>query len=172
MKLSKLMSGLVDRAKESRFWLGVLNFFLNRLIPFNRPHGFCIDEIGDHHVRSSGPYKRANHNHVRGIHACGIATVAEISAGFLLLTKFEPQNYRLMMSRIEVDYLYQAKKQIFSLSSLSEKRIYEEILEPLQHQEAVSIMMQSKVCDISGNDIADARTTWQIKRWESVQTRV
>ncbi len=77
-----------------------------------------------------------------------------------------------MMSRIEVDYLYQAKEQIFSLSSLSQERMIDEILEPLEHQESVTIVMQSTVSDISGNDIAAARTTWQIKRWECVQTRV
>ncbi len=172
MNLFNLLPGLTRRAKRSNFWLAVLNFFLNRVIPFNRPHGFRIDEIGDSHIRTSGPYKRVNHNHLRSIHACGIATVAEISAGFLLLTKLELQHYRLIMSRIEVDYHYQAKEQIFSQSSLTTERIEAEILEPLQTQDSVSIMMESRVTDAAGNEIAEARTTWQIKRWDSVQTSV
>lgn len=172
MKLFGLLPRLCGRAKKSGFWLGVLNFVLGRIIPFNRPHGFRIAEIGDHHITTSSPCRRANQNHLRGIHACAIATVAEISAGFLLLSKLEAQHYRLIMSRIEVDYHYQAKEQIFSTSSLSAERIETEILTPLQEQDSVGIMLESRVRDVSGNEIADARTTWQIKRWDRVQTRV
>ncbi len=172
MKLINLLPGLCRRAKKSGFWLAVLNILLRRVIPFNRPHGFRITEIGDNHITTSGPCRRANHNHLRGIHACAIATVAEISAGFLLLTKLDSQHYRLIMSRMEVDYLYQAKQQIFSISSLAAERIEAEIIAPLQLQDSVSIVLESRVSDVSGNEIADARTTWQIKRWERVQTRV
>ena len=172
MNLFNLLPRLCGRAKKSRFWLGVLNVLLGRIIPFNRPHGFRIAEIGDNHITTSGPYKSANQNHLRGIHACAIATVAEISAGFLLLSKLEAQHYRLIMSRIEVEYRYQAKEQIFSTSSLNGERIEAEIVTPLQAQDSVSIMVESRVRDVSGNEIAEARTTWQIKRWDRVQTSV
>ncbi len=172
MNLFNLLPGLCVRAKKSAVWLGVLNVLLGRIIPFNRPHGFRIAEIGADHITTSGPYKRANQNHLRGIHACAIATVAEISAGFLLLSKLEAQRYRLIMSRLEIDYLYQAKEQIFSTSSLAGERIEAEIITPLQTQDSVVIMLESRVRDVSGNEIADARTTWQIKRWDRVQTNV
>lgn len=163
---------LKDRAKTSPFWLWVLNRALGRIIPFNRPHGFRLLEVGDDFIRTTSSYRRSNHNHVRGIHACAIATVAEFSAGFLLLTKLDPAAYRLIMSRIEVDYHYQAKQRIISESRVSDRECEEKVVEPLKTGEIVSITMESRVRDIEGNDIATACTTWQIKRWDRVRTKV
>ena len=167
-----LLITLKERAKTSSFWLWVLNRALGRIIPFNRPHGFRLIEVGDTFIRTTSPHRRSNHNHVRGIHACAIATVAEFSAGFLLLTKLDPVVYRLIMSRIEIDYHYQAKERIISESSLSDEEREEMVVKPLQDSESVSITMESRVKDISGNEIAIARTTWQIKRWDRVRTKV
>ena len=167
-----LLVTLKDRAKTSPFWLWVLNRVLGRVIPFNRPHGFRLLEVGDTFVKTTSSYKRSNHNHVRGIHACAIATVAEFSAGFLLLTKLDPHVYRLIMSRIEVDYHYQAKQRIVSESRLSDKEREAQVIIPLQLSESVSLVIKSRVYDISGNEIASARTTWQIKRWDRVQTKI
>lgn len=163
---------LIDRARRSPFWLTLLNLALGRIIPFNRPHGFRIVEIAPDRVCSAASYKRVNCNHVRGVHACAIATVAELSAGFLLLSRLDPARYRLIMARIEVDYHYQAKEGIISVSSLSAEQLDREVIGPLREQEAVSIRLQSLVRDNSGNDIATGHTTWQIKRWERVRTQI
>lgn len=167
-----ILPRLSDRARHSALWLRVLNLVLRRVIPFNRAHGFRIEAIGDRSVRTSASYRRSNHNHVRGIHACAIATVAEFSAGFLLLMRLDPAKYRLIMSKIEVDFHYQAKQRIFSESRISADRLQEEVMEPLQQMESTSIIMESRVTDASGNDIATARTTWQVKRWDRVRTKV
>jgi hypothetical protein len=76
------------------------------------------------------------------------------------------------MSRIEVDYLYQAKERIFSESHLPEARLQQEIIDPLRQQEAISIRMESRIADISGNQVAIAFTTWQVKRWDRVRTKI
>lgn len=44
-------------------------------------------------------------NHVRGIHVCAIATIAEFSTGFLLLTRLDDAKYRLIMSNMELEYV-------------------------------------------------------------------
>lgn len=163
---------LIERARHSPRWLLVLNLLLNRVIPFNRPHGFRIAAITGEMVRSAASYRRVNRNHVRGVHACAIATVAEMSAGFLLLSRLDPQRYRLIMGRLEVDYHYQAKEDIVSESFLPDQRLENEIIGPLRDQEAVTIWMQSLVTDRSGNRIAEGRTTWQIKRWDRVRTKL
>jgi acyl-coenzyme A thioesterase PaaI-like protein len=172
MKGIDTLSTLTSRAKGSSFWLWLLNRALGWTIPFNRPHGFNLIEIGDEVIRTTAPYKRANYNHVKGIHACAIATVAEFSAGFLLLTKLDPKRYRLIMSRIEVEYLYQAKEQIVSESSILPEELEEKIYKPLQEQEAITIALKSRVSDLSGNEIAVAFTTWQVKPWDQVQTKL
>jgi hypothetical protein len=171
MKGFDILPLLTLRAKGSTFWLWVLNRVLRWTIPFNRPHGFELLEIGEHVIRTTAPYKRTNHNHVRGIHACAIATVAEFSAGFLLLTKLDPKRYRLIMSRIEVEYLYQAKERIFSESFLAPEVMEKAVYKPLQEEDSITITLKSNVKDFSGNDIAVAFTSWQVKRWDQVRTK-
>ncbi len=168
----ELLPALIARAGTSPFWLWVLNRVLSWTIPFNRPHGFKLLEIGEHVIRTTASCRRSNQNHVRGIHACAIATVAEFSAGFLLLTKLDPKRYRLIMSRIEVEYLYQAKERIFSESSLAPEVLAEAVYKPLQEKGAVAITLKSDVKDFSGNEIAVASTCWQIKRWDQVRTKL
>ena len=53
---------IVEKAKKSGFYLKALNIGLNRMVPFNKPHGFKIIEIGDHHLKTMVPYKKANFN--------------------------------------------------------------------------------------------------------------
>ena len=167
-----LLSRLTKKAKTSGFWLWMLNVVLARVVPFNRAHGFKIVEIDDHLVRTAVPYRKSNHNHIRGIHACALATVSEISAGFLLMQNFPPTHYRLIMSRMDVEYNYQAKMRVVSESRLSREQLEHDILKPLETASSVDIKMRSDVVDDSGNLVVIAYTFWQIKRWDEVRTKV
>lgn len=170
--MSSLFLYLAARARNSLFWRTVFSFLLNRMIPFNRSHKFKIVTIGDEVVRTTAPYRRSNHNHIRGIHACALATVAEFSAGLLLMQNFGPKNYRLIMSRMEIEYKYQAKTAVISECRLSADRIDKEIIQPLQREPVVDIVLESRVTDMDENLVAVAHTTWQIKRWDKVKTKV
>ncbi len=172
MNSSDLLSRLAKRAKISGFWLRMLNVLLGRVVPFNRPHRFKIVEIDDNLVRTAAPYRRSNHNHIRGIHACALATVAEFSAGFLLMQNFTPAEYRLIMSRMDIEYKYQAKKRVVSESRLSHEQIERDILKPLETASSVDIKMRSDVVDEGGDLVAVAHTFWQIKRWDEVRTKL
>ncbi len=166
-----LLPGLVAKARRSRFWLGVLNQLLGRLIPFNRPHGFRVAAIETDRVRTLAPYRRRNFNHVRGLHACGIATVAEFSAGLLLLTRLDPTRFRLLMAGLEVEYLYQGRSDLTAETILDQVRLEKDILEPLAATGTLVKTLETNVSDRQGNLVARARTTWQIKDWELVRTR-
>ncbi len=166
----EVLAFLVPRARQHSFWLWVLNQTLAFTVPFNRPHGFRLLHLGENSVQTTASNRRANRNHIKGIHACAIATVAEFSSGFLLLMNLDPRSYRLIMSRIEVDYRYQAKQQIIATSKITADYLTHQVVEPLQNQDAVTIRMASEVNDISGNEIAAAYTTWQVKRWDRVRT--
>lgn len=172
MRAFNLLMPLTTRARDSKAWLSLLNMVLGRVIPFNRPHGFAIETIGEEFIRTRSRYRKSNFNHIRGIHACAIATIAEFSAGFLLLTKLDPARYRLIMSNLEVEYVYQAKEDIFSESRFNSERLEAEVVAPLEEQELVTVKMESRVFDTSGHDIALAHTTWQIKKWDTVKTQV
>jgi len=165
------LPGLLQKARTSPLQLRLLNLLLGRVIPFNRPHGFAIERIEKDKIVTRARNRRRNHNHIRGIHACAIATIAEFSSGLILLAKLDPARYRLIMSGLEVDYLYQAKQNIYATTTLDEQRLEEEILQPLQNTDTVSISQQTLVTDQQGNLVARARITWQIKSWDKVRTR-
>jgi len=167
-----LLPHLIEKATTSRLWLAALNFLMARTIPFNRPHKFKIVEIGKEQIQTFAPYRKSNQNHIRGIHACAIATVAEFSAGFLLLTNLDPQKYRLIMAKLDADYSYQAKKDIVALAALSTEKLNSEIFTPLESHDTATIIMKTEVRDISGQEVAMVRTTWQIKRWDKVRTTI
>ncbi|MCK5368211.1 MAG: DUF4442 domain-containing protein, partial [Cyclobacteriaceae bacterium] len=99
---------IVKKAQGSSIYLKILNIGLNRMVPFNKPHGFKVVEIGDYHLKTMVPYKKSNFNHIKGIHACALATLSEFTTGFLLLTSLDPKKYRLIMQNLSMDYHYQA----------------------------------------------------------------
>jgi len=167
-----LLPKLIPKAKKSGFWLWILNFLLGWGIPFNRSHRFKLVEVTDNLVRTVVPYRKSNHNHIRGIHACALATAAEFSAGFLLMQNFVPAHYRLIMSNIDVEYKYQAKMRVVSESRLSRKQIESDILKPLETASSVDIKIRSDLVDDMGNLVAVAHTVWQIKRWAEVRTKM
>lgn len=165
------LSAFVDRAKQSRFHLWVLNMALNRMIPFNKPHGFRVLEIGDDHIRTVIPYRRRNFNHIRGLHACALATVSEFTTGFLLISKLEASRYRLIMQRLEMNYHYQGKMDAVAEFSLSPGWMEENIYKPLQAQESVVIPCEVKIHDEKGNHLTTGKIFWQIKDWSKVRTK-
>lgn len=167
-----MLPKLLVKARDSKGWLALLNLLMRRIIPFNRPHRFHVVELSEERVKTGASYRRINHNHIRGIHACAIATVAEYSAGLLLLSRLEPSRYRLIMSKLDVDYIYQAKMAICAETTLSPKDLQKRVLDPLARQESCSIVMETRIDDAAGNRIANAHTTWQVKRWDKVRTKV
>ena len=163
---------IVQKAKTSSFYLTLLNWSLNRMIPFNKPHGFRILEIGDHHLRTLIPYRRRNFNHIRGLHACALATISEFTTGFLLVSKLDAKKYRLIMQRLEMDYHYQGKMNATATFTISEDWLQQQIYDPLKTQDAVVIMCEVKIHDEQGNHLTTGKVYWQIKDWQKVKTRL
>lgn len=166
------LSRLISRAKKSGFYLRVLNIGLNQMVPFNRPHGFKVLEIGDNHLKTLVPYKRRNFNHIKGIHACALATLAEFTTGLLLLIKLDPKNYRLIMQKLEMEYHYQARMDAFAIFTISDEWLRLKILGPLSTDDKVTVNCEVKIHDMEKNHLATGIITWQIKKWDKVKTKV
>jgi len=172
MKGFASLPGMLAGARRSPLRLKLLNLMLGRLIPFNRPHGVSILSLGEDRVQTTAPYRRKNQNHLRGIHACCIATVAEFSSGLLFLSKLNPNRYRLIMAKLDIDYHYQAKGAIVATSEISDEELKETVLKPLAAADKVQVTRTTEVHDNQGNLVATARVTWQIKSWDKVRTKV
>lgn len=164
-------ASLFEKAKTSKKHLGLLNFGLARMIPFNKPHGFKIVEITDWSVDVKIPYKRINFNHIKGIHACALATASEYSTGLVLLNKLDPKKYRIIMQRMEMQYHYQAKKDTIVQFKINEDWLKQEVLEPLTKQEAIIVNCEVRSHDQDGNHLTTGNIFWQIKSWNKVRTK-
>lgn len=162
---------LVEKAKTSSFYRGILNFALDRMIPFNKPHGFKIVDVSDYSLKTLLPYRRKNFNHIRGIHACAMATVSEFTTGFLLISRLDAKKYRLIMQRLEMDYHYQGKMDAFASFAISEEWLKEKIYQPLLQQESVIIPCEVKIHDSKGNHLTTGKVFWQVKDWAKVKTK-
>jgi len=163
---------VVKKAQSSGFYRWLLNVSLDRLIPFNKPHGFSILEMGDYRLKTRLPYKKRNFNHIRGLHACALATLSEFTTGFLLISRLDMKKYRLILQRLEVDYLYQGKMDATAEFVISNEWLNEQIILPLQSKEAVVVPCEVKIHDSKGNHLTTGKVFWQIKSWSKVKTKL
>ncbi len=148
----------------------LFNKILGQAIPFNKPHGLRILAMSPEYVEVGMPYKKRNTNHLRGIHACAIATAGELAAGLYLLQNFSSDRYRLIMAQMSVDFHYQAKTALRARANCPLEKIHT-IQSNLATEEKGLIKMTSHVTDTAENAIASVHTTWQIKNWNSVKNK-
>lgn len=166
------LNAAVEKAKRSSFYRQLLNWSLDQMIPFNKPHKIRVLEIGDYHIKTLLPYRKKNFNHIKGLHACALATVSEFTTGFLLLSKLDAKKYRLIMQRLEMDYHYQGKMDAVASFSISEDWLKEFIYVPLQQQDAVIIICEIKILDLKDNHLTTGKVHWQVKDWQKVKTKI
>ena len=142
------------------------------MVPFNKPHGIKVVEMGDAHLKTMVPYKKANFNHIKGVHACALATLSEFTTGFLLLTRLDPKEYRLIMQSLQMDYHYQAKMDVFGTFYISDEWLEQLIFQPLRQVGKVLVDCEINIYDKQGNHISTGLVKWQIKSWDSVKTKL
>ena len=160
----------ITRAKHSTFHLWILNMLLFRMIPFNKPHGLKIATLTHEGVTARLPYRKRNFNHIRGLHACVLATLTEFTCGFVLISKLGFERYRLILQRLEMDYHYQGKMDAVAEFKISDSWLQSMIYTPLTTQDAVVVVCEVKVYDVHGNHLTTGRAHWQIKNWTKVKT--
>lgn len=165
------LSSLIQKSETSKKHLWLLNRVMNHSVKFNRPHGFQVVKISPNQVQTFAPYHKKNFNHVRGIHACAIATVGELAAGIMLMYHFSPLNYRIIMSHIQIDYHYQAKKNIIATAVFSDAD-KQTVLTALTHDNKTNHTVTTEIRDDDHELVATVQTTWQIKPWKDVKTKM
>jgi len=162
---------VLQKAKTSSFYRTILNWSLDRMIPFNKPHRFKVVDVGEYHLKTLIPYRRSNFNHIRGLHACALATISEFTTGFLLVSKLDAKKYRLIMQKLEMNYHYQGKMDAYAEFSISEEWMNSNIYTPLKSNEAVVVNCQVKIHDAQKNHLTTGNVYWQIKDWSKVKTK-
>ena len=161
---------LLNGARQSAWKRRLLNFILPKLIPFNAPHGFKVIPQKDGGIRVRIPYWRINRNHIKGTHACALATGSEMCAGLSLLERLDPKKHRLIMRTLHMEYHYQAKKHAHAFAKPSDADM-EQILREMEDKGVAEYASTVQVKDTDGNLLATGTVTWQVKDWNKVRTR-
>lgn len=162
---------IAAKAEKSGFYKWLMNQILWRVVPFNRPHGFWVNRLTAQTCEIKIPYKRNNQNHLKGLHACGLATAGEYASGLLLLYSLDPKKYRLIMKNLQADYQYQGKMAATAQFSLTAKELDQNVLIPLQTQDSVDFTCKIPVYDVAKNHLCTITTFWQIKLWSKTKTK-
>ena len=134
-------------------------------IPFNKPHRFRIGSLAEGAASVEAPPRRWNRNHLGTVHACALATIGEFAAGLALLGAFDPSEYRLIMSRLEVDYTRRAKGRILAAAALE----LDALRADLAASDVALSVVESELRDGEGEVVARVRTHWQVKSWKSIK---
>jgi acyl-coenzyme A thioesterase PaaI-like protein len=167
----KQLLQLLRDAERSPIRLWLLNRIAARSIPFNAPHGIRILSISPTGIRSLLPYRRRNLNHLKGLHACSLATLGEFTAGMSLLHALQSADFRLIMKEIRVTYHRQGKSDATADCRIEADWLRQQVIVPLQLSDAVFVPITVAVSDASGASLCTVEVQWQVKRWDKVRTQ-
>jgi acyl-coenzyme A thioesterase PaaI-like protein len=165
------LNSLIDKASKSSFYLWLLNTLFEFKIPFNKPHAMRITSINNHQIKLTAKYVSANKNHLNGVHACLLATLSEYCTGLLLIANFDASKYRLILKTLKMEYVYQAKANVYASFELTDAFV-NEIKTTLQTTGVTETTCEIKIHDEANNHICTGYITWQIKEWSKVKTKL
>ncbi|MES2778604.1 MAG: DUF4442 domain-containing protein [Bacteroidota bacterium] len=165
----KQLFTIAHKAKTSSFYLWLLNQVLWRVIPFNRSHKVTIELLSDTRVAILLPYKKSNQNHLKGMHACALATLCEYACGIGLMTTLDPKQYRIILKDIKLSYHAQAKSNVRASFEITPTQLEQEIILPLQQHGLTTQTYTVQAFDMQQKLICTGEVTWQLKRWDKVK---
>lgn len=139
-------------------------------VPFNAPHGFSVSHLDEYSLHVSLPQRRKNRNHLGSLHACALATAAEMSTGLLLLRHFPFDTYRLIMRSMHMEYYYQGRTSAQAQAELSQAMIDSVAQNPDLDDDGVMVEISSEVFDTEKTLLARGIFEWQLKSWKQVKT--
>lgn len=139
----------------------VLDNLFNVAIPFNLSLGLRLRSLSPDCVEVTSATGWKTRNHVGGAHACFLALVGEYPAGILLAQNYSPEDYRMIIGELKVEYHKQVRGQVKGVTRKPDTL-------PELGDDEIWIPMLTEIFDSKGNLCATAHTKWQLKRWSAV----
>ena len=144
-RFSRLPQGL-------RRW--AVSFALGRFVPMAGVAGLCFEELSEERVVVSVRNRRRVQNHIKGVHAAGMALLAETATGFCVGMNVPDDKLPLIKS-MHVDYLRRAQGGLRAEAHLtSEQR------ESIRTQEKGEVQVAVTITDESGREPIAAQMVW------------
>ncbi len=144
--------------------------FLRVASPFNAPLRASIQVWEPGLCRIRVPNRRPLHNHLRGVHACALATAGETPAGLLLLRTFPFSRFRLILKDLSITYERQARSDLVAEADLRAEERHR-VQAGLDAGEPQLVTVETRISEPAGARLATVRTTWQVKAWDQVRSR-
>ncbi len=154
----------VDGIKNKKLKHRLLDKILDFNIPFNKPLKFKIQELSKDMVQIHSPSVKARQNHIKGAHACALATLGEYPAGLVLAQNFSPQKYRFILKDLNMSYEKQGRGALTAICKISAAPSVENDDE--SWHEMITVINNAQ-----GELVATCKTNWQIKDWSKVKSK-
>lgn len=127
---------------------------LRRTVPFLGSAGVSFVAAGPRFATLALRDRRRVHNHIRGVHSCAAALLAEATSGFALALCL-PDDRLYLVSRMEVDYVARMRGGLVATA-----RITEEDATRLMQEERGEVTIDVEIVDEAEASPLTARLTW------------
>ena len=154
----------LENMKNKKIKHTILDKVLNINIPFNRRLKFKITELNPKVVSVTSPSVKSRQNHIKGAHACALATLGEYPAGLVLAQNFSVENYRFILKELSMNYEKQGRGELFATCSVKTLK------KPSQTAENW-YKMKTEITNKKGELVAICNTNWQVKPWGLVKSK-
>lgn len=164
----KLMVRAIERAKAGK--PNRFSRIMQELVPFNRAHRISVTKISPNGCEVSIPYRRRNLNHLGTMHACAIAAAGEYVSGLNVIEAFDISEFRLILSRLEVDYIRRPIGSCKAKSSWPDE-LLDKLKTSLNSEGVATFVLTAKLMDSKSEHVATTTSHWQVKSWDKVRER-
>jgi uncharacterized protein (TIGR00369 family) len=98
-----------------------LSIFFGKVIPFSGTAGVQVLELTKERSELKIQNKKKVQNHIKGVHAVGMALLAESATGFLCAMNC-PDDKLLLIKTMKLDYVRRAKGDLTAVAELTEEQ--------------------------------------------------
>jgi acyl-coenzyme A thioesterase PaaI-like protein len=135
-----------------RGWM--TNFALGKVVPLVGTAGLRFDEISAERVVVGLRNQRKVQNHIKGIHAAGMALLAETATGFCVGMNL-PDDKLPLIKTLKVNYLKRAQGDMTAVAQLRPEQIRQ-----ILTQEKGEVTVPVSITDESGQEPIQCEMTW------------
>ncbi|UOO81925.1 DUF4442 domain-containing protein [Uruburuella testudinis] len=136
-------------------WRGVVQTrLMGRFVPFLGTAGLHFDTIRRETVRVSLRNRRPVQNHIKGIHACAMALLAETATGFAVQMN-TPDDKLILLKSMNIQYVKRSEGNMYAVAHVSD-----EMAALLQTEERGNFTVPCEVGDESGEPPVMVEMVW------------
>jgi thioesterase domain-containing protein len=144
-----------------RFTPEIVKELVEKKIAFVERMGLKVLELTPGHVKLMAPLA-GNENHIGGMYAGALFTLAEIPGGALILTTFDPTKCYPIVKELTIKFLRPAKSNITTEFFLSQEEV-DHISGDLSNQGKAEFILHGELKDESGTVVATSQGLYQLR---------